>query len=173
MAIGEGGGVAPALWPLSLLLVEEGTVLSSLTIFPKEIFHRGASYFAGGLSAVVTPPNERGHGYGHRLVVEAREFMEDNGFDIGLFTCDRPLQRFYEAAGWSILIDCVLIGGIRSARLGSVCIRATSTACGNHDGLRRRINSTLVDRRLWLRFGLRTLCLSSFLVLWRRSNGAL
>jgi aminoglycoside 2'-N-acetyltransferase I len=104
-------GPDPALSPLSLLLVEQGTVLSSLTILSKEIVHGGASYFAGGLSSVVTPPNGRGGGYGHQLVVAAREFMKDSGFDLGLFTCDRPLQRFYEGAGWSTLIASVLIGG--------------------------------------------------------------
>lgn len=108
-------GPDPALSPLSLLLVEGGTVLSSLTVLSKEIIHAGESYFAGGLSAVVTAPNARGHGYGHHLVVAAREFMEADRFDIGLFTCDRPLQGFYETAGWSALVGCVLVGGTSEA----------------------------------------------------------
>lgn len=101
----------PALSPFALLLVEGGTVLSSLSVLSKEIVHAGEAYFAGGLSSVVTAPAMRGRGYGHHLVVAAREIMRADQFDIGLFTCDRALQEFYEAAGWTHLVDSVLIGG--------------------------------------------------------------
>lgn len=107
---GESGH-DPDLSPYSLLLVDADTVLSSLTVLSKEVIHAGEPYFAGGLSSVVTARDMRGRGYGHRLVVAAREYMQAEQFDIGLFTCDRPLQEFYKTAGWTHLVDSVLIGG--------------------------------------------------------------
>ncbi|MER6125795.1 GNAT family N-acetyltransferase [Streptomyces sp. NPDC001795] len=101
----------PALRPLSMLLVADGTVLAALDILSKEISHAGRRYAAGGLSTVVTRREARGRGYGRRLVVAAREKMIAQRMDLGLFTCDRPLQAFYERAGWRLLPGAVLVGG--------------------------------------------------------------
>lgn len=105
----------PALRPLSMLLVEDGTVLSALDILSKEIVHAGRRYAVGGLSTVVTRQDTRGHGYGRRLVAAAREAMPAQDLDLGLFTCDQPLQTFYESAGWQLLPGAVLIGGTPQA----------------------------------------------------------
>jgi aminoglycoside 2'-N-acetyltransferase I len=107
----EDVGHDPALCPLSMLLIEDGVVVAALSILSKDLAHRGQSYAASGLSTVVTDPGRRGKGYGGRLVAAARAQIEHSGADLGIFTCDRPLQAFYEAAGWSTLIDTVLIGG--------------------------------------------------------------
>ncbi|MEU7297154.1 GNAT family N-acetyltransferase [Streptomyces exfoliatus] len=101
----------PALRPLSMLLVDEGTVLAALDILFKEIVHAGERLSAGGLSTVVTSKQARGSGYGRQLVTAARERMIAQSLDLGLFTCDRPLQAFYESAGWRVLPGAVLIGG--------------------------------------------------------------
>lgn len=102
----------PALRPLSMLLVnDDGTVLAALDILSKEIVHAGQRYAAGGLSTVVTRREAQGHGYGRRLVAAARETMIARNLDLGLFTCDRPLQAFYQSAGWHVLSGTVLIGG--------------------------------------------------------------
>lgn len=108
---GHDHGHDPALLPLSLLLVDGTTVLSALDILRKEIVHAGRSYRAGGLSSVVTRRSARGRGHGLRLVSGARERMAGLGLDLGLFTCDRPLRRFYERAGWRSLTGTVLVGG--------------------------------------------------------------
>jgi aminoglycoside 2'-N-acetyltransferase I len=104
-------GHDPALLPLSLLLVEDGRVLSALDILSKEIEHAGERYAARGLSTVVTDEALRGRGHGRALVSAARELIAGSGADLGLFTCDRPLGPFYESAGWSIVPGAVLIGG--------------------------------------------------------------
>ncbi|MFI8946910.1 GNAT family N-acetyltransferase [Streptomyces sp. NPDC053750] len=101
----------PALRPISMLLVGEGTVLAALDILFKEIVHVGRCLSAGGLSRVVTSEQARGRGYGRQLVAAARERMAAQGLDLGLFTCDRPLQPFYGSAGWRVLPGAVLIGG--------------------------------------------------------------
>lgn len=80
-------------------------------------------YRAGGLSTVVTDREARGRGHGSRRVAAARQAMAAGDLDLGLFTCDRPLQEFYERAGWELLAGAVLIGGLLSVRF-----RATSPA---------------------------------------------
>lgn len=109
----------PALHPRSVVLVEDGRVLAALDILSKAIEHRGERYAASGLSTVVTARSERRKGYGTRLVAAARELIAASGADIGLFTCDPALRRFYERAGWRLLPGTVLIGGTREAPLPS------------------------------------------------------
>lgn len=101
----------PALHPRSMLLVDGGAVVAALDILSKEIVHGGRRYRAAGLSTVVTRKAARGRGHGRQLVAAARAAMAEAGFDVGLFTCDRPLQAFYESAGWQPLPGTVLIGG--------------------------------------------------------------
>lgn len=112
-AVGTGPVHDPALRPLSMLLVDEGSVLCALDILFKDIVHAGRRLHAGGLSTVVTRRNVRGPGHGRRLVTAARTEMSARGLDLGLFTCDRPLRAFYERAGWRVLPGTVLVGGTR------------------------------------------------------------
>jgi aminoglycoside 2'-N-acetyltransferase I len=101
----------PALRPVSMLLIEENRVVAALDILSKNIVHGGRNYAASGLSTVVTDAVERGKGYGRTLVIVARDAIRDGGADLGIFTCDRHLQAFYEHAGWQTLAESVLIGG--------------------------------------------------------------
>ncbi|MFI9305077.1 GNAT family N-acetyltransferase [Streptomyces triculaminicus] len=111
-------------------------VVAALDILSKDITHAGHTYRAAGLSAVVTAAAHRGKGNGRQLVAAARELIAGSGslpsapradtvpnaglapeaglvpkVDLALFTCDRPLRRFYESAGWQCLDGTVLIGG--------------------------------------------------------------
>jgi GNAT superfamily N-acetyltransferase len=101
----------PDLAPRSMLMVDDGRVVASLDVLSKGIDVAGRRYRASGLSTVVTDPAERARGHGHRLVVAAREAMEADGTDVGLFTSDPPLRSFYEGAGWTVLDGTVLVGG--------------------------------------------------------------
>lgn len=101
----------PALHPLSMLLIDNRTVVAALDILRKPLDHAGNTFLAGGLSTVVTRTDLRGHGYGHRLITAARTAMADLHLDLALFTCDRPLQAFYERAGFQLLPRTTLIGG--------------------------------------------------------------
>lgn len=103
----------PALRPLSMLLVLDGEVRSALDVLSTTVVHAGSRYEASGLSTVVTDQAHRGAGYGSRLVAAAKTLIGTSGADLGLFTCDRPLQAFYESAGWTALTDAVLVGGTR------------------------------------------------------------
>lgn len=101
----------PTLRPRSVLLVDGRRVLSALDILSKDIEHSGRRFTASGISAMVTDEMLRGAGYGRRLASAARELMRRDGSDLGIFTCDTPLRRFYESAGWTHLPGTVLIGG--------------------------------------------------------------
>jgi aminoglycoside 2'-N-acetyltransferase I len=108
---GVAPGHDPALASVSMLLVDEGRVLSALSILSKEIVHAGERWAASGLSAVVTDEAVRRRGHGLRLVEAARGRIAESGADLGLFTCDRPLRGLYERAGWRVLAGTVLVGG--------------------------------------------------------------
>lgn len=139
----------PALRPLSLLLVDEGRVLSALDILSTELVHGGRAFAASGLSTVVTATELRGRGYGSRLVRAAREAIAESGADLGIFTCDPPLRRFYERAGWRSLPGTVLVGGTPEApfpsdRLGKVAMAGFFTPHA------RRHAATFVGARIEL-----------------------
>ncbi|WP_405921339.1 GNAT family N-acetyltransferase [Streptomyces sp. NBC_00122] len=110
---GASPGHDPALAPRALLLVDgDGAVAASLALLYKEIEVAGRTYRAAGLSAVVTRPALRGRGLGGRLVAAARAGLAaDPAVDLALFSCDRPLTPFYEAAGFTRLPGTVLVGG--------------------------------------------------------------
>jgi len=112
-------GHDPALRPLSMLLVEDGRVLAALDILSKALDHAGHEYRASGLSTVVTAPDARRRGNGLRLVRAARLQLEADGADLCIFTCDEPLARFYERAGFEVLPGTQLIGGTRDEPLPS------------------------------------------------------
>jgi len=101
----------PALSPLSLLLVENSKVLSTLDILSKMLCHAGEEFQASGISYMTTHPEYRGRGIGRLLASFALETMQTSGVDLGIFTCDTPLRRFYESSGWCELPGAVLIGG--------------------------------------------------------------
>jgi GNAT superfamily N-acetyltransferase len=105
----------PALRPVSMVLVDDESVLAALDILSKDITHRGQRYAASGLSTVVTDHGHRRKGFGRRLVLAARDAIRDSGADLGVFTCDRPLGAFYESAGWRVVPGAVLVGGTPEA----------------------------------------------------------
>ena len=105
----------PELNPLTMVLVEEGTVLVALDILTKQIEHASCAFRAGGLSSVVTRNGVRGRGHGRELVSAARDEMRDRGLDLAVFTCDRPLRAFYAGCGFDELPGAVLLGGTPAA----------------------------------------------------------
>ncbi|RSN05887.1 GNAT family N-acetyltransferase [Nonomuraea sp. WAC 01424] len=105
----------PALSPRSMLLLDEDTVVAALDILSKPVTHAGRRFRAAGLSTVVTRKASRGRGHGRHLVRAAHEAIAAAGFDVALFTCDRPLQGFYESAGWQVIPGAVLVGGTPQA----------------------------------------------------------
>ena len=56
-----------------------------------------------------------GASFGALSALTGRDAIRDSGADLGIFTCDRPLQAFYERAGWQVLPGSVLVGGTPDA----------------------------------------------------------
>jgi aminoglycoside 2'-N-acetyltransferase I len=101
----------PELRPTSVLLVDGDVVLSALDLLFAHIEHSGRSWAAVGLSAVVTARALQGNGHARVLVTWVRNSLPDLQVDLGLFTCDRTLARFYSGCGWEPLPGTVLVGG--------------------------------------------------------------
>jgi len=85
--------------------------VQAMILFLKKAKNKPNSATASGISAMVTDENLRAMGYGRGVAQAAREKMEARGADLGIFTCDSYLMRFYEGAGWKHLPGTVLIGG--------------------------------------------------------------
>lgn len=153
---GDREGHDPALAPVSLLLIEGDVVVAALDVLSKRLVHAGRPYAASGLSTVVTDPARRGEGHGSRLVRAAYAHVAASGADIGLFTCDPPLQAFYERAGWRHLPGTVLVGGtpadpLASDLLGKVTLGAafgTGVSLDPFLGARVALHPGTLDR-LW------------------------
>jgi aminoglycoside 2'-N-acetyltransferase I len=148
----------PLLEPLSMLLIDRGRVCSALDVLSKTIAFAGGEWAASGLSTVVTDAELRGRGYGRRLVRAARQQIAASGADLGLFTCDTPLRRFYEDAGWELLPGTVLVGGTEAepfpsdrfdkVAFGAFFTLAARRARGAFVGSRIPLYSGVIDR-LW------------------------
>jgi len=103
----------PNRHPLIVVLTDDGIVLSYLAIPSTVIHHAGRTYRASGLSAVITHPLHRHHGYGRQIVTAARGVIAAGDADIGVFTCDPPLVDFYVQCGWTLMEHTAIIGGTR------------------------------------------------------------
>ncbi|WDH25788.1 GNAT family N-acetyltransferase [Pseudomonas chlororaphis] len=119
---------APVFDTFSFYICAPDRVLSYAAVAMKTIEHAGHTFDIAGLSCVMTDPACQGQGLGLRTVAAATRCMEHSNLDIGVFTCDPPLARFYaRAGGWPIAPDVVLIGNrhemaLRSDTLGKVVL---------------------------------------------------
>jgi GNAT superfamily N-acetyltransferase len=87
------------LHPVTLLLEEEGVLISRLEVVWDVLAHAGEKYLTYGLSGVLTYPAFRKQGYGLHLVQSAKAFIEQQaGADLVLF--HSTLSGFYEQAGF-------------------------------------------------------------------------
>ncbi|MDJ1157924.1 hypothetical protein QNA08_06715 [Chelatococcus sp. SYSU_G07232] len=84
------------------------------------IRHAGQSFAIAGPSCVATDPAYRGRGFATRAVAAATRSIEHSDRDVGIFTCDPPLARFYARAGaWPVVPHVVLVGSRDEGALDS------------------------------------------------------
>ncbi|OPA73733.1 GNAT family N-acetyltransferase [Paenibacillus selenitireducens] len=102
-----------ATHPISLVLIEDHTVISHVGVPSTNIQHQGLSYKAFGLSEVMTHPSYRRQGLGMRLLREAMVLIRQHEPDISIFTCSPALQPFYMQGGWTPMMKTCLVGGTR------------------------------------------------------------
>jgi aminoglycoside 2'-N-acetyltransferase I len=139
----------PALHAMIFSLVVDSQLASHVSVPQKTIVHRGEPCRAYGLSGVLTVPAFRGRGYGEQVVRAATAFMEQDGADIGLFTCDPPLRTFYERCGWAVLERASLVGGTRAKPFPSNALGKTTFARFFSACAQARRND-FVDTTIWL-----------------------
>lgn len=72
-----------------MLPVDGDRVVAALAVLSKTLDHRGQTYAARGLSAVVTDRALRRSSHGPTLVAAARELIETGPADLGIFTLRR------------------------------------------------------------------------------------
>ncbi|KWZ42410.1 acetyltransferase [Burkholderia savannae] len=95
-------------------------VVGYAAVVRKTISHAGERFSIGGLSWVATDPAHRRAGLGTRTVAAATQWLQASGIDIGVFTCDPPLARFYARAGrWPVAARVTLIGSRAQGALRS------------------------------------------------------
>lgn len=116
----------PMFDAMSFYLVDGRQVVSYAAVVHRQIAHAGTQLRLAGLSCVATDPDYQRRGLGARTVAAATRCIEDSDVDIGIFTCDPPLARFYErAGGWPVAPSIVLIGSRHPSALSSVVLGKT------------------------------------------------
>lgn len=109
----------PDLHPVSMLLIDGGTVVSALDVLGTHMAHAGQVWSVAGLSTVVTAKGRRRQGHGRTLVTAARAAIARSGADLALFTSDPPLSLFYRSCGFEVLEGAVVVGGTAADPLRS------------------------------------------------------
>jgi GNAT superfamily N-acetyltransferase len=115
------------LKPTSIVLVDNGVVISHAAVLRKTINHCAENYLAFGLGSVVTRQSLRRRGFGRRIVEHATHYMKQEDADLGVFTCDSHLAAFYVFGGWEVTLSSPLVGGtieepLPSERVGKLTI---------------------------------------------------
>ena len=100
----------PELHPVTLLIEEEGVLISRLEVVWDVLHHAGEEYKTYGLSGMFTYPAFQKQGYGLQLILSAKDYIEQRGdADIVLF--HSTLKGFYEKAGFERMEHLVTLIG--------------------------------------------------------------
>ncbi len=83
---------------LCLVATDDGRLVSTLQVFPKEIAVGEVRLRVGGLGNVFTTDAYRGRGIASTVLRRAIEIMEQDGFDLSLLFASR--LTFYSQFGW-------------------------------------------------------------------------
>lgn len=87
--------------PWFVVLSVNGCWVSALQVLDRTITVGSETVRVGGVARVMTRPEERGQGYGLRMMQAANTFIcETLGAPFGLLVCGTERIAFYERAGW-------------------------------------------------------------------------
>ncbi|KIL39158.1 hypothetical protein SD70_21640 [Gordoniibacillus kamchatkensis] len=84
----------------------DGTIASSVQIFPYEMRWGTVALKVGGIGNVATLPEYRSRGLAQRLLRRQSEYMASQGYDLSLLFTDK--YSFYEQIGWRSIADSLL-----------------------------------------------------------------
>ena len=100
----------PELHPVTLLIEEEGVLISRLEVVWDVLLHADIVYMTYGLSGVFTYPAFRQKGYGLQLIESAKDYIAQRG-DADLVLFHSTLKGFYEKAGFERMERLVTLVG--------------------------------------------------------------
>jgi len=80
----------------------DGSIVSSIQIFPRTCWVEGHQFHFGGIGNVATDPLMRGSGFAGSLMAEAIELMSSKGFAFSLLTTS-SITAYYEKFGYRVI----------------------------------------------------------------------
>lgn len=104
---------APNTYFTSFVWMEDHEAVCHVGIRKSPLQHRGESYWAYGLSEVVTHPRYQNQGLATRAILRAKQCILEQEPDLSIFTCAQDRVGFYTRCGWQVLPGTCLVGGSR------------------------------------------------------------
>jgi len=92
------------------VLLKNGKIVSSVQVFPRNIYMNGKIIKMGGIGNVATLPAERERGYAGMLLIDAIEYMKNRHMLVSMLTT--TINKYYEKFGFKTIKRHVFIGGI-------------------------------------------------------------
>ena len=87
----------------------DGSPVSHVGLVKHVVSVGGAPVTVGGVGGVVTVPEAQKQGHAHELMQHASRFLEKWKVDAGLLFCFKRMVSFYEALGWRLVEEPVMI----------------------------------------------------------------
>ncbi|BEV71114.1 MULTISPECIES: GNAT family N-acetyltransferase [unclassified Paludibacterium] len=109
-----------SLAPRCILGCQDENYIAYAAILSKPVHDQQHRWLASGLSCVCVHPAHRQSGIGQQLLQQAWQSLRRSSADFCVFTCDPPLKRFYEQAGWQAMPGLILRGGRQTGALDSL-----------------------------------------------------
>ena len=83
------------------ILVKEGRIISSVQVFPRTMYCRGAKIGFGGIGNVATLPSERERGYAGSVLRDALAYIRQKRLPVALLTT--TINAYYEKFGFQTI----------------------------------------------------------------------
>lgn len=100
----------PEFEPVHFVMAEDDSLLSYASIMKLNIPHAGVDYRVYGFGNLLTFPPYRKRGYGGQVLQSAADFILQSDVDAAILFCDRLLEPFYAAKGWSLTASPTRLG---------------------------------------------------------------
>lgn len=100
----------PELQPVHFVMAEDDSLLSYASVLKLHIPHAGADYHIYGFGNLLTFPPYRRRGHGGQVLQAATDFILHSDVDAAILFCDRLLEPFYEARGWTCTRSATRLG---------------------------------------------------------------
>ena len=80
---------------------EEDNFLSTIRVFPRELYIAGERIFAGGIGSVGTKESHRGQGLSTTIFTMCQKYMVSKGMKVSWLLCGEHNESFYQRFGYN------------------------------------------------------------------------